>query len=753
MKWARKFTIWYLQVSYKREKMSESIKLLIATDIHLGFAETDPVRRNDSTNTFEEILKIATDRRVDALILGGDLFHDHRPSRAVYYKCVELLRKYCFYDRNVNISLGNDASVHFNHSEFKRANFEDPLLHIGLPVFSIHGNHDDIASNGLCALDMLHAAGLLNYFGKHQSVEEITVAPLCIRKGSTCLALYGIGFIRDERLHRMFTNKKVHFVPPEDSWFCVLLLHQNRARHSLSNYIPEQFLPKFMDLVIWGHEHPCLIDPEFHDEFFIMQPGSTIATSLAEGEAGPKYVALVKIRGKAFQAEKIELQTARQFYFVDFNAEQIVPNVGAEVEEKLQKACEERIHSLISNAMKERLSNLRPELPLVRLRIRCSADYPTFNAKRFGRRFEDKIANPDNMILFAKSRAQRSDIQLDRQAMESATAERAMELQVQIEDVVKDYFKKADSSCQMSLLSENSLREALRNYARKYEIDSFAESVKQQFARAAHLLQERSVHDAQQTRELLEKLKRSRVKPSKPSEKERSAILSLPENQLANDGSSHYPLLRKVALPDEQFEAIPSAEANAGSEQLQSGPQCTSRFSTLDPSSKTCDLEEVTTLNVSSDELDLIPASFNTQEPMQRAAKRASANDMDVVSDSDDELMLSAASLTKVKLFSDEEDFELDTKQLDAPKRTARARASRRRGSRRGDFTDGSVRANKKGTVDQENACPIEVSASSIRGARGRGRSRVRRRARGVSSSLRMDLSAFGYSIMESDDF
>ncbi|CDW60106.1 Mre11 DNA bind and Metallophos domain containing protein [Trichuris trichiura] len=511
-----------MQVPDKKVKMSESIKLLIATDIHLGFAETDPVRRDDSTNTFEEILKIATDRKVDALLLGGDLFHDNRPSRAVYHKCVELLRKYCFYDRTVNISLENDASVHFSHSAFKRANFQDPLLHIGLPVFSIHGNHDDIASNGLCALDMLHAAGLLNYFGKYQSVEEITVAPLCIRKGSTCLALYGIGFIRDERLHRMFTSKKVHFVPPEDSCFCILLLHQNRVRHSLTNYIPEQFLPEFMDLVIWGHEHPCLIDPEFHDKFFIMQPGSTIATSLAEGEAGSKYISLVKIRGKAFQAEKIELQTARQFYFVDLSAEEIFPNIGAEVENKLQRACEEKIHALINNAMKDRLSGLRPDLPLVRLRIRCSADYPTFNAKRFGRRFEGRIANPENLISFVKSRAQRSDIQLDRLAMESASAKRAIELQVHIEDVVKDYFKKADSSCQMSLLSENSLREALRNYARKYEIDSFGESIKQQFNRATHLLQERGVHDAHQIYTLLGKLKRSRAKPPQSGQEERS---------------------------------------------------------------------------------------------------------------------------------------------------------------------------------------------------------------------------------------
>ena len=35
-----------------------------ATDCHLGFAEKDPIRRDDSFNTFEEILKYAHQHEV-----------------------------------------------------------------------------------------------------------------------------------------------------------------------------------------------------------------------------------------------------------------------------------------------------------------------------------------------------------------------------------------------------------------------------------------------------------------------------------------------------------------------------------------------------------------------------------------------------------------------------------------------------------------------------------------------------------------
>ena len=65
-----------------------------------------------------------------------------------------------------------------------------------------------------------------------------------------------------------------------------------RVKHSATNYIPEKFLSNFLNLVIWGHEHECIIDPKNSDDpdldFYISQPGSSVATSLCEGEAKTK---------------------------------------------------------------------------------------------------------------------------------------------------------------------------------------------------------------------------------------------------------------------------------------------------------------------------------------------------------------------------------------------------------------------------------------------------------------------------------
>ena len=63
------------------------------------------------------------------------------------------------------------------------------------------------------------------------------------------------------------------------------------AVHSAGAYLPENFIQSFMDLIIWGHEHECLIDPVYNAEqtFYVSQPGSSVATSLCQAETVQKY--------------------------------------------------------------------------------------------------------------------------------------------------------------------------------------------------------------------------------------------------------------------------------------------------------------------------------------------------------------------------------------------------------------------------------------------------------------------------------
>ena len=142
---------------------------------------------------------------------------------------------------------------------FPAINYEDPNLNISIPVFSIHGNHDDpqgagpvsthtstkcaelhvyVQEGALCALDMLSVTGLINYMGKidlptndaEAQDTGIAIRPVLLRKGSTRLGLYGVGNVKDQRMHFELRSNRVRMYMPKDkdSWFNILLLHQNR---------------------------------------------------------------------------------------------------------------------------------------------------------------------------------------------------------------------------------------------------------------------------------------------------------------------------------------------------------------------------------------------------------------------------------------------------------------------------------------------------------------------------------------------
>ncbi|KAL5499795.1 hypothetical protein EMCRGX_G011255 [Ephydatia muelleri] len=127
----------------------DTMKILIATDNHIGFMEKDPIRCNDSLETFEEILKIAKAEEVDFILQGGDLFHENKPSRITLHHTMELLRHYCMGSKPCQIEIRSDQSVNFKHSKFPVVNYEDPNYNVAIPVFSIHGNHDDPAGIAL----------------------------------------------------------------------------------------------------------------------------------------------------------------------------------------------------------------------------------------------------------------------------------------------------------------------------------------------------------------------------------------------------------------------------------------------------------------------------------------------------------------------------------------------------------------------------------------------------------------------------
>uniref|UniRef100_A0A2K5C711 Double-strand break repair protein n=1 Tax=Aotus nancymaae TaxID=37293 RepID=A0A2K5C711_AOTNA len=417
-----------------------TFKILVATDIHLGFMEKDAVRGNDTFVTLNEILRLAQENEVDFILLGGDLFHENKPSRKTLHTCLELLRKYCMGDRPVQFEILSDQSVNFGFSKFPWVNYQDGNLNISIPVFSIHGNHDDpTGADALCALDILSCAGFVNHFGRSMSVEKIDISPVLLQKGSTKIALYGLG---KRRMYNRFLCCKVpifHLSINKHFWENTLRLC--KYPHGSTNFIPEQFLDDFIDLVIWGHEHECKIAPTKNEQqlFYISQPGSSVVTSLSPGEA---------------------------------------------------------IEEMLENAERERLGNSRqPEKPLVRLRVDYSGGFEPFNVLRFSQKFVDRVANPKDVIHFFRHREQKEKTGEEINFGKLITKPSSEGTTLRVEDLVKQYFQTAEKNVQLSLLTERGMGEAVQEFVDKEEKDAIEELVKYQLEKTQRFLKERHIDD------------------------------------------------------------------------------------------------------------------------------------------------------------------------------------------------------------------------------------------------------------------
>lgn len=473
------------------------LRILVSTDNHLGVWERDEIRKDDSFNSFEEVLVLANDLKVDFILLGGDLFHENKPSRSTLVKAVELISRYTLGDKPINFQVLSDQSQTFVSG---CVNFEDSNINIGLPLFSIHGNHDDPSGQAnLSAVDILSSCKLLNYFGKiplgGSNIGRLTLSPVLIQKGITKLALYGLGAVRDERLGRLFqTPGCVQWVRPAttsehniEEWLNLFVLHQNRVQHgsTAKNCVQDKYFPEFIDLVVWGHEHECRADPEEiknpNEAFdstskrFVIQPGSSVATALSEGESKGKHVVLLEVLGDKWRSIKYPLRSVRPFVWdqvVLKNQESLDPDEP----EGINTFLEHKVNSMIAQAHRDNPTpaGSSPLLPLVRLRVDYTG-FTTINSQRFGQKFVGKVANPHDILLWAKS-AQRAVKTEDPNSEEKANSMYRPEAldQTKIEDLIASNLQQ-----HLEILPQEELLLALHSFVEKDEKQALADCVTQ----------------------------------------------------------------------------------------------------------------------------------------------------------------------------------------------------------------------------------------------------------------------------------
>lgn len=62
------------------------------------------------------------------------------------------------------------------------------------------------------SMDVLSATGFVNYFGKWTDLTRVVIPPIILKKRDTHIALYGLSYINDQRLSRLYRDEKVYLL-------------------------------------------------------------------------------------------------------------------------------------------------------------------------------------------------------------------------------------------------------------------------------------------------------------------------------------------------------------------------------------------------------------------------------------------------------------------------------------------------------------------------------------------------------------
>ena len=92
---------------------ADTIRILVATDSHVGYAERDHIRGDDSWKSFHEVMCLAREKDVDMVLLAGDLFHENKPSRKAMFNVMRSLRMNCYGEKPCELEMLSDSSEVF----------------------------------------------------------------------------------------------------------------------------------------------------------------------------------------------------------------------------------------------------------------------------------------------------------------------------------------------------------------------------------------------------------------------------------------------------------------------------------------------------------------------------------------------------------------------------------------------------------------------------------------------------------------
>lgn len=254
-------------------------------DIHLGFQKYDSLQKVEQ-EVFERALDDCVSKKVDFIVIPGDLFHVNIPEMRV--------QKFAF-------------------RKFKE------IHDLGIPVYVVYGSHDfSPVSNSV--IDLLVETGYLTKVTKVIGVDEKIHLDFTVDKktGALIAGLSGLKAGKDSIWYEKLDRESLESVPG----FKIFLFHggldeMKTEETADGDFMPLSLLPRNFDYYAGGHLH-SFSHQNYSDYPNVVYPGTVFAgyhSDLEENAKGRKrgYV-LVDFDGKVNNVEFVEIPNVKYEY-------------------------------------------------------------------------------------------------------------------------------------------------------------------------------------------------------------------------------------------------------------------------------------------------------------------------------------------------------------------------------------------------------------------------------------------------------
>lgn len=279
------------------------------SDIHLGFQKHEALQKIEQ-DVFERAIDECISRKVDFILIPGDLFHVNIPEMRV--------QKFAF-------------------AKFRQ------IYDAGIPVYVVYGSHDfSPVSNSV--IDLLAAVGYIIKVTLATSLEDGRIKLDFVVDRKTRVKIAGLSGLKVGK-DRVYYEKLDRETLESESGFKIFLFHGGISEMKTESgmdgeNMPLSLLPRNFDYYAGGHMHK-FNSQKFDDYPQVVYPGTLFAgyhSDLEDNAKGQKRgFVLVDFEDKIKNVEFVEIQNTN-YKIIEINAEnRIAESVNKELQEKIRE--------------------------------------------------------------------------------------------------------------------------------------------------------------------------------------------------------------------------------------------------------------------------------------------------------------------------------------------------------------------------------------------------------------------------------